>query len=73
MSPAPGGPNYGLGIVDFDGFLGHDGGLPSFQSWMGYQPDKHATVIELTNRPTAPESTTLPANALATIIREHLQ
>ena len=57
MSPAPGGPNYGLGIVDFDGFLGHDGGLPSFQSWMGYQPDKHATVIVLTNLPTAPDST----------------
>jgi D-alanyl-D-alanine carboxypeptidase len=69
---APTAPKYGLGIMDFGGFIGHNGGIPGFQSWMEYQPDKDATVIVLTNLGTAPDGTT-PADALAGIIRDHIQ
>ncbi len=72
MTPAPGAPEYGLGIMDFDGFLGHNGGIPGFQSWMGYQPGKHATVIVLTNLLFAPDGAG-PADYIAKDIREHLQ
>lgn len=72
MTSAPNAPKYGLGIVDFDGFIGHNGGLQGFQSFMGYQPETGTTVIVLTNIPTAPDGT-LPADALATIIRAYLK
>jgi hypothetical protein len=39
---------------------------------MGYQPDKDATVIVLTNLVIAPDGT-LPADTLAAIIRDHIQ
>ncbi|CCF85684.1 serine hydrolase domain-containing protein [Nitrolancea hollandica] len=72
MALTPGGPSYGLGIMDFDGFRGHNGGIPGFQSWMGYQPGKHATVIVLTNLLFAPDGAG-PADYIAKDIREHLQ
>lgn len=71
MAPGPTAPKYGLGIVDFGGYLGHNGGIQGFQSFMGYQPDKHATVVVLTNVVLAPDGT-LPADDLAKMIREHL-
>ncbi len=72
MTSAPNAPKYGLGIVDFNGFIGHNGGLQGFQSFMGYQPETGTTVIVLTNIPTAPDGT-LPADALATLIRVHIK
>jgi D-alanyl-D-alanine carboxypeptidase len=46
---------YGLGMADFGGVIGHNGGLPGFQSFMGYQPQKGATIVVLTNLQTAPD------------------
>ncbi|HLV98831.1 MAG TPA: serine hydrolase domain-containing protein [Ktedonobacterales bacterium] len=43
------GLQYGLGIFDIDGFLGHNGSLPGFQSFMGYRPAQRQMVIVLTN------------------------
>ncbi len=40
---------YGLGVIDFAGFIGHSGVIPGFTSWMGYLPQKGATIIVLTN------------------------
>ncbi len=40
---------YGFAIADFDGALGHNGGIPGFNSYMGYIPDKDATVIVFVN------------------------
>lgn len=71
--------SYGLAIFDVSGFLGHNGALPGFQSFMGYRPDKDATVIVLTNldqsASCAPPSSTggspncsEPADALAKVI-----
>jgi D-alanyl-D-alanine carboxypeptidase len=73
LASGPNAPKYGLGIADFgDGFIGHNGAIAGFQSFMVYQPDTHATVIVLTNLVIAPDGT-LPADTLATIIREHLR
>jgi CubicO group peptidase (beta-lactamase class C family) len=77
------GPNarYGLAIFDVNGFLGHNGALPGFQSFMGYRPETGAVVIVLTNldqsatcappsSPGGPPTCTGPADALAqTIIK----
>jgi D-alanyl-D-alanine carboxypeptidase len=54
---------YGLAIFDVEGFLGHNGSLPGFQSFMGYMPSKDATIIVLTNldkSSTCTPSTTAP-------------
>ena len=40
---------YGLAIFDVDDLLGHNGELPGFQRFMGYNPDKQQMVIVLTN------------------------
>jgi D-alanyl-D-alanine carboxypeptidase len=72
MSSAPAAPKYGLGIVDFNGFFGHNGGIEGFQSFMGYQPETGTTVIMLTNIPTAPDGT-LPVDDLAGLIIQHLK
>ncbi len=40
---------YGFAIADFDGAHGHNGGIPGFNSFMGYIPDKDATIIIFVN------------------------
>ena len=52
---APSGPwkgtemKYGFTIADFNGAIGHNGGIPGFNSFMGYYPEKDATIIVLVN------------------------
>jgi D-alanyl-D-alanine carboxypeptidase len=58
-------------VADFGGFVGHDGGIPGFQSWMGYQPQQEATIIVLANLDTAPDGS-LPADDLAKVIQQEL-
>ncbi|MEO6695614.1 MAG: serine hydrolase domain-containing protein [Ignavibacteria bacterium] len=41
--------NYGFAIADFDGAYGHNGGIPGFNTFMGYIPEKDATIIVLVN------------------------
>lgn len=48
---------YGLAIFDVAGFLGHNGSLPGFQSFMGYMPSKDAMIIVLTNLDTSSNCT----------------
>jgi CubicO group peptidase (beta-lactamase class C family) len=62
---------YGLGVSDSGGFLGHDGTIAGFQSWMGYQPQTGATIIVLTNLDTAPDGSP-PADDLAKVIQHEL-
>ncbi|MER8003801.1 serine hydrolase domain-containing protein [Streptomyces sp. NPDC095613] len=40
---------YGLGIANFDGMWGHNGELPGFQSFAGYDPATGTTIVVLTN------------------------
>jgi D-alanyl-D-alanine carboxypeptidase len=62
---------YGLGIYEIVGFLGHDGAIPGFQSFMGYQPQKGATIVVLTNLDPAPDGAE-PASALTSVILKEL-
>jgi hypothetical protein len=49
----------------------HNGGLPGFQSFMGYQPQKGATIIVLTNLQTAPDGSGT-ADDLEKVIQKEL-
>jgi D-alanyl-D-alanine carboxypeptidase len=40
---------YGLGMTDYAGFIGHTGVIFGFTSFMGYLPQKGATIIVLSN------------------------
>lgn len=41
---------YGLGMLSFNGFIGHNGGILGYSSWMVYEPDTGATIVVVTNR-----------------------
>ncbi len=47
---------YGLALAKFGTFIGHDGTLPGFQSFMGHDPDTGSTLIVLTNLGISPEN-----------------
>ena len=40
---------YGFALADFEGAIGHNGGIPGFNSFMGYIPDSDITIIILCN------------------------
>jgi D-alanyl-D-alanine carboxypeptidase len=64
---------YGLGVIDFNGFLGHDGQIPGYTSWLGYQPQNGATIIVLANLYMGPgPDGANPAVALAKVIYQEL-
>jgi D-alanyl-D-alanine carboxypeptidase len=50
-----GGAKYGLAIFDVQGYLGHNGELPGFQSFMGYNPANGVTLVVLTNLTAGPQ------------------
>jgi D-alanyl-D-alanine carboxypeptidase len=63
----PSDPNsgaYGLALARFGPMIGHDGSLPGYQSFMGYDPDSGTTLIVLTNLQKAPDGTQ-PASEIA--------
>lgn len=62
---------YGLGFIDFAGFLGHSGVIFGYTSWMAHQPETGATIIVLTNLYQA-EGPKAPAETLALLIQEEL-
>jgi D-alanyl-D-alanine carboxypeptidase len=62
---------YGLGVVDYGGFLGHNGQIAGYQSWMGYQPEMRATIMVLTNLDTAADGSD-PGDDLARVIQQEL-
>lgn len=72
VSPAPSPEvNYGLAVADFSGFIGHDGQIPGYNSFMGYQPEKDATIIVLTNLYSAPDGNA-PATEITKLIIQEL-
>jgi D-alanyl-D-alanine carboxypeptidase len=60
-----------LGVADYGGLIGHNGQLFGYQSWMGYQPQKRATVIVLVNLYQGSDGSE-PADQLAKIIQQEL-
>jgi D-alanyl-D-alanine carboxypeptidase len=43
------GVSYGLGLFDVNGWIGHDGSIPGYQSLPIYLPEQHATLVVLVN------------------------
>lgn len=41
---------YGLGILNMRGFLGHNGGIAGYSSWMLHNPENGFTVVIVVNR-----------------------
>ena len=70
MSRPPPEANYGLATADFAGFLGHDGQIPGYNSFMGYNPRTGATIIVLTNLYTAPDGNAPATDIFKIIIKE---
>ncbi len=66
--------NYGLGMEKtFGGLIGHNGAVPGFQTFVGYQPEKGATVIVMTNLLLAPNTyfgEALPADGIAQLVQQ---
>jgi CubicO group peptidase (beta-lactamase class C family) len=52
---SPGAAGYGLAIAKFGPLYGHTGEIPGFQTFVGYDPDKHTTLVVLTNLKASPE------------------
>lgn len=72
VSPPPSaGANYGLAIADFGGWIGHDGQLPGFNSFVGYHPEKEATIVVATNLYSAPDGSQ-PANEITKLIIQEI-
>lgn len=70
-SDQPGAPTYGLAIADFAGFLGHDGQLPGYNSFVGHDPKRCATIVVLTNVNQSPDGAA-PANELTKLVISEL-
>ncbi|MEO8209532.1 MAG: serine hydrolase domain-containing protein [bacterium] len=64
--------NYGFAIADFDGAYGHNGGIPGFNSFMAYLPEKDATIIVLANMQDNKNGIG-PADYIARVIVEKLK
>ncbi|MEP7271322.1 MAG: serine hydrolase domain-containing protein [Acidobacteriota bacterium] len=56
--------SYGFAMFSIGGFLGHNGGIPGFQSFMGYNPETEATVLIFCNLQNSPDGVT-PADDFA--------
>jgi D-alanyl-D-alanine carboxypeptidase len=51
----PAAAGYGLAIGKFGALYGHTGELPGFQTFVGYDPDKHLTLVVWTNLKASPQ------------------
>lgn len=58
---------YGLALAKFGPMIGHDGTLPGYQSFMGYDPKTNSTLVIATNLSASPDGK-LTANELAMVI-----
>lgn len=62
-STAPGAAAYGLAVADYAGFVGHDGQIPGYSAFVGYDPKKQASIVVLANSDRSPDGTA-PADEL---------
>ncbi|OIJ93379.1 serine hydrolase domain-containing protein [Streptomyces monashensis] len=65
------GAGYGLGIFDVQGWIGHNGSLPGYESLTVYLPSTRTTLVVLLNTDTAyqgQEPSTVVGKAITTII-----
>jgi D-alanyl-D-alanine carboxypeptidase len=73
VSPPPSpGAQYGLAIAEFPGgFIGHDGQLPGFNSFVAHNPETGVTIVVFTNVYSAPDGSQ-PANEITKAIVQEL-
>ncbi len=50
VSPVPGAFGYGLGVLVTNGFIGHNGGIAGFSSWILHDSETAATIVIVVNR-----------------------
>ncbi|WP_206184627.1 serine hydrolase domain-containing protein [Thermoactinospora rubra] len=70
MTSLPG-AGYGLGVFNVQGWIGHNGSLPGYQSLVLYLPEERATLVVLANTDAARdgrEPSTLFGNAITRIV-----
>jgi D-alanyl-D-alanine carboxypeptidase len=60
LPPGPVTFGYGLGIFTLNGFVGHNGGILGYSSWMVYEPETRSTIVVVTNRATTEGGTADP-------------
>jgi D-alanyl-D-alanine carboxypeptidase len=68
------GVSYGLGLFDVNGWIGHDGSIPGYQSLTIYLPGQHATLVVLVNTDISYQGvapTTLFGKAITSIVTPH--
>lgn len=66
----PDGPRYGEAIVKYGELYGHQGELPGFNSFMGYDPKRDITVVVWTNLITAPDGRPTATDLTQAVIDE---
>ena len=62
---------YGLGLVRIDGWIGHNGSIPGYESVTVYLPSKRLTMVVLINSDISPpqaELSSLVAQAITQVI-----
>jgi D-alanyl-D-alanine carboxypeptidase len=68
FNPAAG---YGLGLFDVDGWIGHNGSLPGYQTLVVYLPQDDLTLVVLLNTDeSVPGSGEPPSSAFGTAITQ---
>jgi D-alanyl-D-alanine carboxypeptidase len=69
-STTPGAAAYGLAVADYAGFLGHDGQIPGYSAFVGYDPAKQATVVVMANSDRSPDGTTPAAELMKRVLAD---
>jgi D-alanyl-D-alanine carboxypeptidase len=59
---------YGFGLFDVDGWIGHDGEVPGYESLTVYLPSQEATMVILTNTDAIGEPSKLLGEAVTKVI-----
>jgi D-alanyl-D-alanine carboxypeptidase len=65
------GTSYGLGIFETNGWIGHNGSIPGYETVTVYLPSKQATLVIMINTDTAyqgQEPSTLLARAITQVV-----
>lgn len=66
--PEAGGPTgfgYGMGVFTLDGWVGHNGSVPGYQTVAVYLPERATTLVVMINTDIAPPGSSGPGDALA--------
>ncbi|MFT4037354.1 MAG: serine hydrolase domain-containing protein [Thermomicrobiales bacterium] len=50
FNPAAPGVAYGLGLLNFNGLIGHNGGIAGYSSWILHEPASGFTIVIVVNR-----------------------